>query len=519
MVYFETGIALVLIFGVLVMFHELGHFITARLVGMRVDEFAFGFGPKLITLFKRGDTEYTIHPIPAGGFVKIAGMEPGEEDIPDGFQAQARWKRALVIFSGPVASFVLAVLAFLVVGTVWGFQTDKTINRVLLVEPQTVAAKIGLRAGDRILSIDGKRVTDGSQMVDLIHNKPGEKVSLVVEREGQKMRKTAVPGWSVTYLGANWSFVKSNRANVDVLAKGSAADMAGVKQDDTLLSINGQPIEGGREMVDAIKAAGDRPVELILRRGDETIKTTVSPRLQWVKFLGARWIFPGAVADKIASMKMRGGLEPYDLLVSVNGTKIKTGEQMLDALRTNRGQPLDLVVKRNDEEVALRVSPTASDYAQIESGRYSAIGLLGFMPQTAFERTSFVESIGRGLERTALVVQAVFYALSPNRIAENVGGPVLIVQQTRTMVALGPSYVVQMAGMLSLSLGIINLIPIPVLDGGHIAILGVEAIRRKRLTPQQMQAAQMVGLAMILLLAVVVFWSDVWKLSHGLVPR
>lgn len=95
----------------------------------------------------------------------------------------------------------------------------------------------------------------------------------------------------------------------------------------------------------------------------------------------------------------------------------------------------------------------------------------------------------------------------------------LIAQQTSMMVALGPYYVVQMAGMLSLSLAFINLLPIPVLDGGHLAILSIEAIRRKRLTPQQMQAAQMVGLVIIVTLVMVVLWNDIWKLTHGMVPR
>ena len=181
--FIETAIALVLIFAVLVLFHEFGHFAAARLVGMRVEEFAFGFGPKMITLFKRGDTEYTLHPIPLGGFCKIAGMEPDEQDIPDGFQAQAIWKRALVIFAGPFMSFVLAVLVFVSLGVYWGFPDfAKVQNRVGAVNPQTEAYRMNLRAGDRILEINGARVTDGEQLTSFIHSRPGERINLVIDR-------------------------------------------------------------------------------------------------------------------------------------------------------------------------------------------------------------------------------------------------------------------------------------------------------------------------------------------------
>lgn len=511
----ETAIALLLIFGALVMFHELGHFITARLVGMRVDEFAFGFGPKLIRLLKRGDTEYTIHPFPLGGFVKIAGMEPGEEDIPDGFQAQARWKRALVIFSGPFASFIFAALAFVFLGTVWGFPTDKTINRVLMVQPQTVAAEIGLRAGDRIVSIDGQKVTSGEQMVNIIHGKPGEEISLVVERDGKRQHKTAVPNWSIAYLGARWSFMQGKQAEVEFVSQGSAAEKAGIIAKDKLVSINGVVIESGKQMVQAVQSAGDKRTKITLNRGDELVTVTADPQVQWVQFAGTRWAFPDGYAEKTGGAN--SPVELYDQIVSIEGQSVATGRQMIDIVQAHKNGALDIVVKRDGERKSLQLNVGAG--VEIESGYYDAVGLLGFLPEFELQKAGFVESIRRGLEKTWTIVGVLVYALAPSRIGENVGGPVLIAQQTSMMVALGPYYVVQMAGMLSLSLAFINLLPIPVLDGGHLAILSIEAIRRKRLTPQQMQAAQMVGLVIIVTLVMVVLWNDIWKLTHGMVPR
>ena len=259
----ETTIALLLIFGALVMGHELGHFITARLVGIRVEEFAFGFGPKLLRLFKRGDTEYTIHPVPLGGFVKLAGMEPGQEDIPDGLQAQSAWKRAIVFAAGPVASFILAVVIFVGTGVFWGFPHDwKTMNRVGSVMPQTVASKIGLRAGDRILAIDGKPVSSGIEMTTLIHNKPGEQVRLTVEHNGDKTTRTAVPSWSVQYLGVTWSFMEGDRGQAKDILNPALAKKTGIKPGDKLVSLNGEQIRGGAQMVEQIKKIGENPVAI-----------------------------------------------------------------------------------------------------------------------------------------------------------------------------------------------------------------------------------------------------------------
>ena len=514
----ETTIALVLIFGALVMFHELGHFIAARLAGIRVDEFAFGFGPKLVRLFRRGDTEYTLHPIPLGGLVKLAGMEPGEEDVPDGFNAQPVWKRALVVFAGPVASFTLAIILFLLLGTLWGFPHDwKRTNRVAMVQPQTVAAKIGLRAGDRILSVDGVSVSsgDGNDLITHIHSRPGQRVRLVVQRNGDTRIITARTAWNIGYLGAEWSFMRGDGVVSRVYAPGAVEPA--LREDDRLARINGQPIKTGADMTEAMEANGRRMATLTVTRGHRTLSVRGTPRVRWVRLAGATWVFPHGVAygvDRGAQMRIHYG----DVLQSVNGTPIKSGEALVEAVRKAQpGAPLRLEIKR--EETAERIQLAAASDQRIESGLFQAEGLLGFLPEPVLVRASLAESVERELEAFWRLVVATVTALHPDRIGENVGGPVLIARATNLMVALGPYYVVEMAGVLSLSLAFINLFPIPALDGGHIAILAIEAVRRRRLTSQQMQTATMVGLVLIIMTAIAVFWSDVYKIIHGLVPQ
>lgn len=512
----ESLIVFVVVLGVLVFFHELGHFIAAKLSGMRVEEFAFGFGPRLVTLFKRNQTEYTIHAFPLGGFVKITGMEPGEEDIADGFQAQALWKRAIVIFAGPLFSFILAVIVFQFVGLYWGFQDEsKTLNKVLMVNPQTVASRIGLRAGDQILEIDGAKITNGTEMVEKIHRSPGKAVTLLVKHDGHISTRTAIPSWSISYLGAGWSFMNDNQAVVEGLDEDSQAKKAGIETGDKLVSINGHKIVGGAEMDAAIRTSDSHAVDLELLRNDQVVKISVTPRVQSVDFAGARWYFPGAIAYKIdAKNPQSHNIRIGDRLLSIGGAKIKTGEQMITA--ANGGSELKIEIKRDREPkpVRLTVKP-----GKVESTVYEAIGLLGFTPQFAFVKKGPTESIMTGWERTIGLVQMIFSSLAPSRIGKNVGGPLLIAKQTSMTVSLGPYYVVQMGGMLSMSLAVINLFPIPLFDGGHLALLAVEAVRKRRLTQNQMQRVQMIGLVIIGLLIVTIFFSDIHKILGGQVPQ
>jgi regulator of sigma E protease len=509
----ETTIALVFMFAILVMFHELGHFLTARAVGIRVEVFALGFGPKLLRLFKRGDTEYTLHPLPVGGFVKLAGMEPGEEDIPDGFQAQAPWKRALVIFAGPFASFVLAVLVFLIVGVYFGFpDINKPSNRVGMVQPQTQAAKIDLKAGDRIIEIDGVRITNGRKMTDLIHSKPGQNVRIVVERGGKRTTKTGVPQWNVSYLGASWSFMQRDRARVEGVVPKSAADKAGIKEDDELASINGRAIVGGDEMVDTVKANGSREVTIDLMRDGKLITVTTKPSIAWVRFAGVKWVFPGAYAETGSESVRRG-----DRLVSIDGSRIETGEQLVAYTAPAPGGEIRFKLRRNETSQEIKVRSTPADG---EVGYYNAIGLLGFLPEPALVKAGFSESITRGLTETWQRAVYLVGTLTSSRIKQDVGGPVMIAKVTASSVALGPYWVLTTLAGLSLSLAFINLVPIPaVLDGGHLIMIAVEAVRRKRFTREQMQLAQLVGLAMLAVLIVTVVVADITRLVGGLVPQ
>lgn len=335
--------ALIVLVGTLVFFHELGHFSMAKLLKIRVQEFAFGFGPKWIRLFKRGDTEYTIHPVPLGGFVKLAGMEPGEEDVPDGFQSKPVWSRFLVYLAGPLMSLVLAYMVFSSQGFTFGLPTGESENRVDLVAPNSRAERAGLNTGDVIVRINDERIESGEEMVAYIHNSLGKPLVIIVNRDGRLVRIYATPG-------------------------------------------------------------------------------------------------PAKLDGK-------------------------------------------------------------------------TVGLLGFTVAQKLERVGLVESVRFGNDSMSAFIRMIFTVLTSRQIKDAVGGPLAIADATLTSVKRGPYGFLQLMGVWSLFLGIINLLPIPVLDGGQIMLLAGEAVRRRRLSPRTIEIAMRVGLTIIALIFITMMYLDLSRIA------
>lgn len=187
-----TILAAIFVFGILVLFHEFGHFITAKAVGMRVDEFAIGFGPKLIST-KKGETVYSLRAIPLGGFNKIAGMDPDEEKDERAYSAKPIWARMLVILAGSMMNFILPIILFFGIFVISGINTPS--NEPILGEIITTKAadRAGLLQGDRILKIDGKEIDSWKSFVTIVQDSGGKILKIDFERNGQMMAVNLIP--------------------------------------------------------------------------------------------------------------------------------------------------------------------------------------------------------------------------------------------------------------------------------------------------------------------------------------
>lgn len=190
-----TVFAAIFVFGLLVLVHELGHFVTAKLTDMRVDEFAIGFGPKLLS-YKHGETIYSIRAIPLGGFNDIAGMDPAANEAGDrGYCAKSVWSRMIVILAGSVMNFILPMFLFFGIFFFSGVNTPSTepvLGKVLDHKP---AAEAGLQQGDRIVRIDGKEIATWQNMVELIQTGDGKVFKIEFERQGEPMATTVIPDY------------------------------------------------------------------------------------------------------------------------------------------------------------------------------------------------------------------------------------------------------------------------------------------------------------------------------------
>lgn len=192
-----TVISGLFVIGVLVIFHELGHFLIAKRFGVKVEEFGIGFGQKLLSVRKRG-TIYRINLIPLGGYVKLKGEEDNFE-AEDGFAKKSVWERFAIVSAGPLTNFFLALFIFCIAGMTFGVPTDKLSNIVWRVLKGSVAEKVGIRAGDRIIQIDDKKIRDGKDMIEIIHKSAGKRLKIKILRKNREIIIYATP--KLTKLG------------------------------------------------------------------------------------------------------------------------------------------------------------------------------------------------------------------------------------------------------------------------------------------------------------------------------
>lgn len=429
-----TGPAIIVLLGTLVFFHELGHFTVAKLLKMKVDEFAFGFGPKWIRLMKLGDTEYTIHPIPLGGFVKLAGMEPGEEHVAGGFMEKPWYSRFFLYFAGPAMSFVLAYLIFCTLGMTVGLPiTGDIMNKVDLVMPGSVADNAGLRTGDVIVSINGNKMDSGNEMLQVVHSSAFKQLDIKVLRNGKEFETKATP-----------------QAPQIALSKLG-------------MTVDFPPGEKSINRISAVKA--------------------------------------GSEAAKL-------GFKVGDTIASINGRPVKTGADLYAVAQTKVDQPLQFTITRKNEpqRITAVLIPHEVDQSKV-------IGLLGFAPKQRLQRVGLKESIQYGNQSTVVFVATTFRVLFSREVKDNVGGPIAIADATLNSVKRGAFAYLQLMGILSLSLAIVNIMPIPVVDGGQMFIILVEAVRRRRLSPHTLEMTQRIGWTMIAVIFALIMYLDLSRLA------
>ena len=436
-----TLLAFIFVLGVLVFVHELGHFLAAKRVGIRVLKFQLGFNPTILS-FRRGDTEYGIGALPLGGYVKMAGENT--EDVArdehgnvivrsDEFLSKTKWERFQVLIMGPIMNLLLAVILTAVVlyQGVERFSFEDQPVVVGAVVAGSAAAGADLRPGDRIVSVAGRSVDTWDQFDMAIGIKPNREVSLVLLRDGQEQSRKITP----TVSGQNRfeygviGVLPNTHPHVGELSSGSAAERAGLKTGDVVVSVEGQTITFGGQLKQAIAKHPEQPLTMqILRDGQP---------------------------------------------LTIHATPSKQGNEGLLGIRI------------------------AEDTVKNKPGFGQAITL----------------SVQKNVEMARLIFQTLGGLFTRETSPRQLMGPIAIAQLSGESAQLGWIALITLMASISLNLGLINLMPVPVLDGGHIFIMALEGLARRDFSQAVKEKMLMAGFAVILMLMVTVIYNDLTRIS------
>lgn len=520
----------------LVIVHELGHFFFARLFGVRADVFSIGFGPK-IWRRKIGETEYCVSAIPLGGYVKLFGEEPGVElspaERPRALQHQAAWKRFFIFFGGPLFNFLWAILVFMVILALGEPQLKSIIGRVL---PGSEAEVAGFRSGDRVRAVDGKPLERFHDLLGVIQENPGKTLHFDVLRSSTPKTITAIPsseeGFSpygeIKQVGRLDGILPAARAPlIGVSDPASIAARAGLRTGDKIARMEDRQIRNWEDFESAfhllpldakaahLELSDGRKVELPLPR------VRKSPAQDWG--LHSSELF---VKETLPSSPAQAaGLQMGDRVSAVSGMPVTSFFAMKDAIQ-EAGEKTGVVEfrwERAGKVIESKILPTKSterDPALKKKNQFT-IGVLPMLEfaegETILEReTNPIFLVSKSIARVADLVWKNLVSIGKMFKGEvsvgTLGGPILIGKIAGDSLERGLIAFLSTMAILSVGLGILNVLPVPVLDGGHLLLLVVEVIRGKPLSVRQIEIAQQVGLSLILLLMVVVMRNDLSRL-------
>lgn len=523
----------IVLLGVLIFVHELGHFLLARLFGVYVKKFYLGFdiGGLKIFRFRGRETEYGIGILPLGGYVKMAGqedlppsdeegikkLEEEEKDIPPHrrFDRKPLLQRAAIVAAGPLMNLLLGVLLFILIARI-GIRTPRYLTepRVGLVEEGMPAERAGIRPGDLVRDIDGRPVRDWEDLRrQLRGSRAGEELAITLVRDGEVKTLAVVPESSPEAGYPQIGIAPAGRVVIWKVKPDSPAARAGLERGDIVVSLNGEallaPAPG--ELLEDF--TGDLVTLEVLRPGTGEIFPVALPS-------DYPSVLPGLYLERgrVAAVDPRAGdgldeLKKGDRVVEIAGRPVEPEEVAGRIAAAAPGEKLVLTFHRPGW---FALKPTTRLTVAVEvSSRAALPGLeLAYDPESVLTRyyglAAIPAGVRMGVEKAGEVLE-VFYLLVTGRLGgAAVGGPVMIFQVTSYV--QGISEFLTLLALISVNLGLINLVPLPVLDGGHLLFFGLEGIIRRPLPPRILLVAQQVGLAVIAVLILLVTYKDVLRI-------
>jgi len=548
----------VLLVSSLIFIHESGHFAFAKIFGVKVITFSIGFGPKVLRI--RGkETEYCLALLPFGGFVKMLEESKRAEPIlPEErgrtFEAQALWKRVFIVLAGPAMNLLFPIALY----TSVFLEDEKFLPPTIGVVIPGKPADGKLEPGDRIVRVDGDDVTTFPEVQRLIARRTGRPVTLGLVRDGKTIDVSVTPADEaevreldiVEHTGRIGFDPRFPAAVIGVSRPDSPAGHAELKTFDRIVAVNGRRIERFVDLVDTLaENRGDqvvlsylRPVEVphalgglcelaVLEPG--VAQLTPSPRTpgttapidqvgRAADVLGRTGIESGDMFVAFvpeASSEWRAGLRPGDRITTLDGAPQKLWRTMEDSLVAGADRMRELQWTRDGMPMRgffqLRKEQWDDEFGQhYERYVFRTDHWLPSAPDRLVPNPHLLGyAIRRGVEETSSVIKFIsvgLLRLVQGRVSlSSVSGPITMYDIAGQAGARGPAYFVWAMALISVNLGLINLLPIPVLDGGHLLFFLLEAARRRPLPLRAREVASLGGMLVLLLLMLVAFKNDV----------
>jgi regulator of sigma E protease len=537
----EFVFAMVLMLGVVVTVHELGHFWAAKACGVRVLKFSIGFGNPIgfgrwRLRWTRKGTEYVLAWFPLGGFVKMLG-EALDDDAneqrtatppPDSLAAQPLWKKLVILLAGPAMNLVLPVVV--VAGSLFvGIERrDATIGTV---EAGSPAAEAGIQPGDRVLALDGEPVVFWDDFERAVRERPGATLTLSLARGDERFeRPLAVRERDgVDMLGkksdVGWLGLQHHRQNatLGILALDAPAATRGLRSGDRVVAVGEAKVEDWSALARAYAAAPAGEVTLRVARGEGDAareEDVVVPALGTLQALG---VMPAVVLVDAVSADMpaaEAGIQKGDLLVAVDDTPVGSFATFRETVLASGGRPLQVTIARGGETRVLTLAPRLAKATPEDPQEQYLIGIAAvnaILPgasATDRVRNPFVSvprAVGVTVETTGAFLEGLRRIVSGDIPRSSIGGPIEIARQSQLALQRGWESFISLLVIISINLGVLNLLPIPILDGGQALLFTIEGMRRGPLPLRAREWVQQMGLLLLVGLMGFAFWNDVSK--------
>jgi regulator of sigma E protease len=538
-----TFVYFILMVGVLVLVHELGHFVWAKAFGVRVLKLSLGFGPR-VAGFSRNGTEYVISAIPLGGYVRLLGENPRDrvrpQEIKASFSGQSLWRRVVIVVGGPLMNLVFPVVLYFVVYLGDTQLSPATIGVVFPGRPS--AGK--LLPGDRVITVDGEPVETFYELTRHIEASAGAPLTLGIERRGEKREEVLTPVAASKELplerteqvGRVGIMPHHPVAVIGVTSDTSPAAAARMRTFDVVVAAGGTPI---RRYIDLERVLSNnrgsmvpitylRPLPVPKALGGLVELDVYEPRLAVLTPETGEGSGTARAGIEVADLYVshvtsgspehRAGLLPGDRLLSLDGRPIELFATFLEDLRVGQGKEHEITWRRSSETMRTRLRLQHKSGVTEHGQPYDlyVVGMRNWVPARTDppvpNPSPLTYAVREAFSATADMAQLTIFSivrLLQGRLSvKSIGGPLTIFEVAGSAAREGALNYLTLMAFISINLGLINLLPIPLLDGGHLAFVLYEAVVRRPISTRMREYAHIAGLIVLVAIMVLAFKND-----------